>query len=218
MQLDKMNLYSMKGILLILLLMFPIFANSQVYKKVDYIYNHNKRISTGSSIMAGLLFKNYDLENDIKVRGIDDSLMADNIIKIRMMNEKISFFDITGMQIPDSFHATFYGTFYVRNYDLSPEEQNKKVISRKGRDGVIQLTRVQRDTANRPFFNDWTNSGSITVADSQIVNINIVNSNIWVNSIAEKRKIIRRFESRKILSQALGGIVMLGALAYALRY
>jgi hypothetical protein len=208
----------MKSILLFLLLILPFVANSQVQKKVEYIYNRDKKVSTGSSIVAGILFKDYDLENDIKVRGIDDSLMADNVIKISMNNENISFFDVTGMQIPDSFHATFFGTFYVRNYDLSLEEQNKKVISRKGGDGVIQLTRVQRDTANRPYFNDWTNSGSITVVDSLIKSIRVVNSNIWVNSTAEKRKIIRRFESRKTLTQFFGGIIALGALAYALRY
>lgn len=202
---------NMKQLLILLLLTVPGWSRAQIEKKILYQNSRSGPWSKGSATMAAFFFQHYDLEQDIKIRGVDDSLMADNIIKVEHSLPDVYFFDVTGMQIKDSANVTFYGNFRVRSYDLTPKEIEKKVISKKSPDGLVRLVRVQTDSAGRPYFNEWTNNGWITVPAGQIKSVRVTNSNLWVNSAEEKNKLIRRFENKVLMARfagSLAGIVL----------
>lgn len=205
----------MKTNLLIIVTILPVFAAAQIQEKIFYQNTRLAPWSKGSAIWTALIFRDYNLENDIKVRSQDDSLMADNIIKVKHTNQDVTFYDVTGMRVIDSFLVTFYGTFYVNNYDLSPSEQTKKVISKKGPDDVIRIARVLTDSSGRAYFKEWT-SGWIEIPVSQITAVNVVNSNLWVNSQQEKDQLIRRFYKKVNAVRYASGIVALIGLTILL--
>jgi hypothetical protein len=206
----------MKKIVIICLFLLPKLLGAQLQDKFQYINTRSKSLSFGAATMAAFFFKDYDLENDIKVRGIDDSLRADNIIKVELTHDTIFLYNIYGMSIPDSFNSIFYGTFYVRNYKLTSEEINKKMIVKTDQNGNNQLTKVQYDSSGRAYYKDWKNLASVLISNSEIKSVIIRNSNFWANSQEEKKKMINRFQRNQAIIGAAGILIVLTGLTWAL--
>lgn len=199
----------------IFLVSAPVWCQAQIQNKIHYHHTRSIPRNQGSAVWASVFFRDYDLENDIKVRGLDDSLRADNLFKVEHTNPDVFFHNVTGIKINDSSLVTIYGTFYVRNYDLTPEERTKKMISRKGPDNVFRVARVLTDSSGRVYFKEWT-SGWIEIPATQITSITVRNSNFWVNSQQEKDRLIRRIYNRVSLVYYAGGVAALTGLVFLL--
>jgi hypothetical protein len=192
-------------------------VQGQIQNKIEYEYTKTKSSMTGFALLSYVFNSTDDVRNSIMIRGVDDSLNADNIMEIQLNTDSMRLYEISGMQIANDSEAFFVGTWYSRDYNLDSQESKKNVISRKNSDGVIELMKIHTDQQGRRYVNDWRYNSRVMVSDSLIKTIYISNSDFWVNNEREKRRLVNKFKFTRAIAETLTGVALTAALAWSFR-
>lgn len=133
------------------------------------------------------LYENSGFDSSFfRLRGKDDSLMADNYIYVKLNHEEIIATRFLGMEIIGDTAVRFYGDFRVKNYDLTDEQKKKNFITIMNEANTNEIVKVQTDPSGKSFYLKTFIKSSILIHDSDIVSIHVENHNNWSNTEKER--------------------------------
>lgn len=172
--------------------------NAQVYSKITVDYSTNKALEP-LGYFTGLFGKSREIwvVPEFKIRGKDNPYVGDVTIDAKLLDKSVKLNMIHSIEIPDSFHITFCGHFTARDYDLTEEEKNKKVITRKTGNNEYQFLKIHTDEEYRKYVEMIYTNGCTTIPDELIDNVKVYNHEFWVLSEAEKELRIREYKNNR---------------------
>lgn len=207
----KLQLRILFYISLVLIQINRVFIHAQITNKFEFIYTAKKEPGFKQAFFE-FFIRSYNLNKDIKITGLDNPLLGDNTYKCTLNSDSIHLWDITGFQLIDSNTISLTSTYYVKNYQLTPAQQNRNGITYTNSQGITSYNKVFEDSSGKKYIKDWVQSGKLIITEPQLSKLVITNSNFWVSSQLKKNNMLMRNNYR----MAAIGIPIVSAGVYCI--